>query len=211
MNACLSPPSFPVSSTLCQGPPLPFWQNETRSSTPEPILMVLRDDFSTAFLAASGLISAGFCSLCGRLLNNVCFLGTEFLILVASDIFVSVCRKPHRVCSWGPWWLVQHWRKLGVHFLPPGGIASPQSHISLCKIGFSFLELLCALQPELGSSFWCRNIESPVPRLEGSVGKGQPPAPSRAQQSLTSNISDCNAGSSSRMQGNWAKCIDFQL
>ena len=181
MSACLSPPSLPVSSTLCQDPPsLPFWQNETRSSTPEPILIVLRDDFSGAFLAASGLISAGFCSLCGRLLNNVCFLGAEFLILVASDIFVSVCHKPHRVCSWGPWWLVQYWRKLGVHSNTWKHCQPSESHQSLCKIGFSFLELFCALQPEFGSSFWCRNTESPVLLLEASVGKGQPPAPSCA-------------------------------
>lgn len=189
MSTCLSPPSLPVSSTLCQDPPsLPFWQNETRSSTPEPILIVLRDDFSGAFLAASGLISAGFCSLCGRLLNNVCFLGAEFLILVASDIFVSVCHKPHRVCSWGPWWLVQYWRKLGVHSNTWKHCQPSESHQSLCKIGFSFLELFCALQPEFGSSFWCRNTKS-SPAAGGVCREGTAPRPISCPSSLSLPIS----------------------
>lgn len=88
------PGPLPVSSTLHPCLALAFWQSQNHSSAaPELILVLLCNDFLGVFLAASSLISAGFCSLGGRLLNNMCFSCTKFLDHVASDIFITACHK----------------------------------------------------------------------------------------------------------------------
>lgn len=46
---------------------------ESQLRCPQPVLVGLRHDFSSVFLAALSLISAGLGSPRGRLLNNTCF------------------------------------------------------------------------------------------------------------------------------------------
>lgn len=104
---------------------LDFCQSKNDSpAAPVTILVLLCNDFSGVFLAASSLISAGFCSLSGRLLNNTCFLCTKFLIHVASDIFIIACNKPHSIYSCSPHLLVRHLLTIGLCSLTHRDIAN---------------------------------------------------------------------------------------